>query len=83
MPTAGGRSNTNFAANKGIAVQGERAARMKQQEERKTVGIENDELINRVRERIKARGARGILSLGKSFKIMDDDGSGALDNNEF
>ena len=43
----------------------------------------NDELINRVRERIKARGARGILNLGKSFKIMDDDGSGALDNAEF
>jgi len=36
-----------------------------------------------VRERIKARGARGILSLGKSFKIMDDDNSGYLDSEEF
>ena len=46
-------------------------------------GIADEELIDRVRQRIKARGARGILSLGKSFKIMDDDGSGALDNAEF
>jgi len=36
-----------------------------------------------VRERIKARGARGILNLGKSFKIMDDNRSGALDSEEF
>ena len=36
-----------------------------------------------MREKIKARGARGILNLGKSFKIMDDDGSGYLDNAEF
>ena len=36
-----------------------------------------------MRERIKARGARGILNLGKSFKIMDDNGSGSLDSEEF
>lgn len=36
-----------------------------------------------MRKTIKARGARGILNLGKSFKIMDDDNSGALDNTEF
>lgn len=36
-----------------------------------------------MRERIKARGARGILNLGKSFKIMDDNNSGSLDSEEF
>jgi len=36
-----------------------------------------------VRERIKARGARGIIGIGKSFKIMDDDNSKSLDNDEF
>lgn len=36
-----------------------------------------------MRQRIKARGARGIIGIGKSFKIMDDDNSGALDSQEF
>lgn len=56
---------------------------MKQQANRNSSYIDNTELINRVRERIKSRGARGILNLGKSFKIMDDDNSGSLDNEEF
>jgi Ca2+-binding EF-hand superfamily protein len=30
-----------------------------------------------------ARGARGILGLRKVFKIMDDDNSGYLDQQEF
>ena len=30
-----------------------------------------------------SRGARGILGLKRIFKIMDDDGSGYLDGNEF
>lgn len=45
--------------------------------------MSNEELVDRVRKTIKARGARGILNLGKSFKIMDDNGSGSLDNEEF
>jgi len=40
-------------------------------------------LLDRVRQRIKSRGARGIVGIGKSFKIMDDDGSGALNIIEF
>ena len=43
----------------------------------------NEDLIKRVRERIQSRGARGIIGIGKSFKIMDDDGSGSLDAEEF
>jgi Ca2+-binding EF-hand superfamily protein len=83
MAAAGGRDTRNFAANKGINVMGERNARLQQQQHQRVTGIANEDLINRVRERIKARGARGILNLGKSFKIMDDDGSGYLDNAEF
>ena len=36
-----------------------------------------------MRQRIKERGASGILNLGKSFSIMDDDRSGFLDHKEF
>ena len=45
--------------------------------------IADEELLDRVRQRIKARGARGIVGLGRSFKIMDDDGSQALSSEEF
>ena len=83
MPAAGGKDQRNFAGNKGIAVQGERSANMKQQANRNTSYIDNTELVARVRERIKSRGARGILNLGKSFKIMDDNNSGSLDSEEF
>lgn len=42
--------------------------------------VTDKELLGRVRERIQARGARGIIGIGKSFKIMDDDNSGSLDS---
>ena len=45
--------------------------------------MSDEELLSRVRDRLKARGARGIIGIGKSFKIMDDDNSGQLDANEF
>ena len=40
-------------------------------------------LVERFREKLKARGSRGIIGLGRQFKIMDDNGSGALDPYEF
>ena len=54
-----------------------------EQSKRSVPFVSDEALLNKVRERIKARGARGIIGIGKSFKIMDDDGSGALDINEF
>ena len=36
-----------------------------------------------LRKKLAARGARGILGLGKLFKIIDDDRSGQLDAVEF
>jgi hypothetical protein len=45
MPAAGGKDQRNFAGNKGIAVQGERNARLKQQENKSSAYVGNDELI--------------------------------------
>jgi Ca2+-binding EF-hand superfamily protein len=42
-----------------------------------------EDLLEKFREKIRQRGARGILGLKRIFKIMDDDGSGFLDRNEF
>jgi len=35
------------------------------------------------RQKLAARGARGLIGLGKQFKIADDDNSKDLDMNEF
>jgi len=40
-------------------------------------------VLERVRQRIMARGARGIVGIGRSFRIIDDDGSRSLNNSEF
>lgn len=42
-----------------------------------------EQLMEHIRARIAARGARGIAGLGKKFKIADDNGSGSLDTGEF
>lgn len=44
---------------------------------------ENAKLLEGVRSRIKERGARGIIGIGRSFKIIDDDRSGSLNRAEF
>jgi calcyphosin len=41
------------------------------------------ELIKLFRDKIKARGARGIIGLQKLFHIMDDDGSKSISLPEF
>jgi len=82
--SAGGHTTLDFGANKGIQVQGELGQRRQAAQEQKHFKYtSNDELIKRVRDKIKARGARGIVGIGKSFKIIDDDGSGSLDSQEF
>jgi calcyphosin len=40
-------------------------------------------MIALFRDRIKARGARGMIGLQRIFKIMDDDNSRTLSINEF
>jgi len=36
------------------------------------------QLVKLFRDKIKSRGARGIIGLSKLFKIMDDDGSKSI-----
>jgi hypothetical protein len=39
--------------------------------------------LDAIRDKIKARGARGIIGLARVFKIMDDNNSRSLDLAEF
>lgn len=41
------------------------------------------ELLNQFRMRIKGRGTNGIISLGRMFRIADDDNSKKIEFNEF
>jgi Ca2+-binding EF-hand superfamily protein len=60
-----------------------REEQAKKSEEAKFKGGDDKALIAHVRERIAARGARGIQGIGKKFKIADDDRSGSLNRAEF
>lgn len=42
----------------------------------------DEELLQVVRDKLAARGTRGIAALGRAFKIFDDDHSGFLDYQE-
>jgi Ca2+-binding EF-hand superfamily protein len=40
-------------------------------------------ILTRLRKQLKARGGSGIVAIGRKFRIIDDDGSGALSLAEF
>ncbi len=40
-------------------------------------------MLQRIRDKLISRGARGIFGLGKSFRIIDDDNSFTLELSEF
>ena len=42
-----------------------------------------EDLMQRLRDKLKTRGARGIIGLAKQFRIMDDNHSMSLDKFEF
>lgn len=39
--------------------------------------------VERLRQKLAARGARGFIGMQRQFKIMDDNNSGTIDMNEF
>lgn len=41
------------------------------------------EVLNGLRAKLKQRGAKGIIGLQRTFKIIDDDGSKSLSYDEF
>lgn len=43
----------------------------------------SEDLLERLRTKLASRGARGIIGLGKQFRIMDDNNSRSLDLYEF
>lgn len=40
-------------------------------------------LVERFRKAVRARGASGIIGLGRSFRIADDNNTGTLEMDEF
>lgn len=42
-----------------------------------------EEILDKLREQLKKRGTKGIVGLGRKFKIMDDDNSNTVDKMEF
>jgi Ca2+-binding EF-hand superfamily protein len=46
-------------------------------------GSDPEALVERLRQKLASRGARGIIGLGKQFRIMDDNNSRSLDIYEF
>ena len=50
---------------------------------RQSRNVDSNALIKLFRDKIKARGARGIVGIQRLFKIMDDDGSHTLSEQEF
>ena len=48
-----------------------------------SVRQEGEAVIQKLRDKLSARGGRGIIGLARQFKIMDDDNSRELDQQEF
>lgn len=47
------------------------------------MNMSEKQLMEQFRTKLAARGARGIVGLGKQFKIADDNNSKNLDMDEF
>lgn len=47
-----------------------------------TTAIDGNKVILKIREKVKSRGCRGIMGIGRAFRIYDDNGDGHLNHDE-
>jgi hypothetical protein len=59
------------------------AAALAEEEEESEEDADEDPLLKKLKTQLNARGAKGILGMGRLFRIMDDDGSNSLSFAEF
>jgi hypothetical protein len=59
------------------------AALAEEEEESDEDAADEDPLLKKLKTQLNARGAKGILGMGRLFRIMDDDGSNSLSFAEF
>jgi hypothetical protein len=52
-------------------------------EQTSEIEIDEDPIMAKLKAQLASRGAKGIIGLGRLFKIMDDDGSNSLSFQEF
>ena len=54
-----------------------------QNKEQEEEGDEIVQVLEKLRTKLASRGVRGIISIGKNFRVIDDNNSGCIDFNEF
>ena len=75
----GGRNVTNGAANMQFLTESQRTTGV----DYRGIQKSDDQIVQAFRDRLAQRGTRGLLGMQRVFKIMDDNGSGTLDIQEF
>jgi hypothetical protein len=55
----------------------------KEEKEDDEIDAKNDPIMYKLKQQLSMRGAKGIIGLGRLFKIMDDDSSNTLSFSEF
>jgi len=85
-----GSGNLDYKEFTAIVLGGQDAPSRKGQEYGQGVGYKqgvssanSSELLNKLKTKLASRGARGLIGMGKQFRIMDDNNSRSLDMQEF
>jgi len=83
-PALGSRQGTRGGQRGGAAAaMGGGGASRSKEDDMPPMNMTEAQLMERFREKLAKRGNRGIMGLGRSFKIADDDRSGSLCMEEF